>query len=525
MTHNRPWTLGFAALSLVLGLAACGDDSTTPGGGGGGSGTDAGSDAADGVSDGSGGGGTDGGTDGGGGATDEEGLYVVFTREVTVPEDPENEYTQLMVADTDCRAPSTEVCEPGSCPLTEIAPRYPDEPLCEIGCRVTPNLSHVVFLDRNNPRTLRVAPLGEDFQLAEDSEVVADEVEGYQLAGQFIAYRIGDRVYLYDLNTGEERQVTQFSNGQGGFHITQDGERLFINSVVSLTAMEMEVYPTNGDPGQPIYDFISGEEQGTGSFFNGREPMAVSPNGDRLAIITNQRNSYAPCGTNADCTAPGQLCLLSASPPRCVAEELTLHVIDLQEENLARLNTLCDDNASCGKDQFCDLTAPDSNGQGRCLPSRFVLGPSGPGACDVFSEGDYTEARPELAWRDDETVVALLGHECTETDIGITDIIAFGLSGQAFQEIEVNPGEDHGGCFDELNSCFDTAECRIEISNMNVSPAGSTIVMVADSFRTSNKNELWLVDGFARFPKQLLTTNIQYEVLQASLHQRDADAE
>lgn len=518
MIEQKRWPLGVALLGMLLLLGACGDDgsdSPNPGNGG----EDAGS-----------GGGTDGGepdgsgsdageTDGGGGQIVDETLLVVFTREVTVPEDPENEYTQLMIADTDCRAPSTQVCgDPGSCPLREIAPRYPDEPLCEVSCGVTPTMGHVVFLDPTDPRTLRYAPLGDDYQLAADSEVLASEVTDYELSGTFVAYRVGARVSLFNLETGEDRFIAEFQNNGGGFHLTPDGETLFVNTVTSLSSMEMEFYPTSGEPGQFVYQFISGELQGTGSAFDGQEPMAVAPDGTRLAIITEQRNSYAPCATSDDCTGVGQQCLTSASPPRCVATQLTLHVIDLSEEGRGRLGTLCTDNASCGADQFCDLTAPDSSGQGRCLPVRFVLGPTGPGACDFFAAGDYTEARAGLAWRDNETVVALLGHDCLETNIPITNVVAFGLSGEAFQDIEINPGENHGQCFNEVDNCTEVEECNVEIENMRVSPEGSTIVMVADSPQTPGKNELWLVDGFARFPKQLLTTSILYEVLTASLH-------
>ena len=505
--------LALAALT-ALALGCGGDDGGASGEGGGGGVTDAGGGA-----DGSGGGSGEsdaGGADTGGGIVDESGLRVVFTREATSISDSLPDYTQLMVAEPSCQAPSTQVCEPGTCPLIEIAPRYEDEPLCQVGCRVTSGMEFVVFLDPNNAQTLRYAPLDEGFQLSADSEVIAEGVNEYQVAGTFVAYRVNNDVNLFDLTNGDDRLVASFLNRGGGFHLSQDGTQLFINTVVSLTAMEMEVYPTSGDPGQPVYDFISGEEQGTGSDFSGREPMSLSPDGTRLAIMTTARNSYNPCSSNADCTGPGQACLQSASPPRCVAYELTLNIMNIESAN--RLNTPCDDDGSCGTDQFCDVTAPDQNGQGRCLPTRFVLGPTNAGACDTWSPGQYTDSRQQLAWRDNDTILALLEHDCAGLSIPVTDVMGFGLSGAAFTGIEVNPGEDHGGCYDDVEQCFDVADCRVEIANMAVSPGGSTIAMVADSFSSSRKNELWITDAVAGAEKRLMTTSIDYEILQVTMH-------
>lgn len=517
MTKNSlrmPLVMLAALAALAIG---CGGDDG--GGGGVGGTTDAGADtAADGSGEGSGE--TDAGvtdTGGGGGVVDESGLRVVFTREATSISDTLPDYTQLMVAEPSCKAPSTQVCDPGACPLIEVAPRYEDEPLCQVGCQVTSGMEFVVFLDPNNAQTLRFAPLDDGFQLAADSEVIAEEVNEYQVAGTFVAYRVNNDVNLYDLTNGDDGLVASFLNRGGGFHLSSDGTQLFINTVVSLTAMEMEVYPTNGDPGQPVFDFVSGEEQGTGSDFSGREPMALSPDGTRLAIMTTARNSYNPCSSNADCTGPGQACLQSASPPRCVAYELTLNIMNIDSAN--RLNTPCDDDSSCGDDQFCDVTAPDQNGQGRCLPTRFVLGPTNAGSCDNWSPGQYTDSRQELAWRDNDTILALLEHDCEEgLSIPVTDVMGFGLSGAAFTGIEVNPGEDHGGCFDEVEQCFTVEDCRIEVSNMSVSPGGSTIAMVADSFSSSRKNELWITDAVGGAEKRLMTTSIDYEILQVSMH-------
>ncbi len=494
-------------LSLGALAAACGGDDPVP------PGTDSGTDT--GVTD---GGATDGGEDVAEDTGPEpppvESLYIAYVRESTFEDIP----PQLVVVPSDCRPDNGELCDPGLCDETVVEPRNESEPLCNNGCLVTTDMSFVVFADPTEPRTLRFAPLGQDFQLSADSEIIATEVRDYQVAGNLVAYRAANELHILDLVSGSDSNVAAFGNDNGGFYLSVDGSKLFINDVVSLTAMETDIIDTATGTSEFLFKFISGEESGTGSFYSGREPMAVSPDGTRLAVVTNARTSGSQCSTSAECTADGATCLTSANPPRCIVQELTLNIINLDES--ASLRAACGSDGDCGSDHFCDLTAVDVNGQGECLPGRFVLGPAGPASCADLSLGQYNHIRGGLAWRGDRTLVSVLGQDCISGNIDVTDLVALNLDGAAFERVIENPSQDHGQCYDEVETCFDVAECIIEIDDAVSSPTGGTIAFIGDSISSANKSELWIIDAFGRGGKELVTRSIDWDILAVSLHPR-----
>lgn len=493
------------ALPLVLLLAACGDDDTTTPIGD--TGSDAGTDATGDVVDGD--------------TTDttpdvpvtSEDLLIAYTQESTFDDDTD---VQLLIVDSDCRAGSADLCDPGICDPVEVLPRNPSEPLCNRGCRLTDSLSHIVFLDPDEGQTLRAAPLGSDYQLTADSEIIATGVLSYQVAGQTIAYRVAGDLHIHDLATGADTIVAGFGNSGGGFHLSADASTLFVNDVTSLTAMQTSMVDLASTTVLPIFQFISGEPQGTGSFYSGGEAMALSPDGTRLAVITDARTSGAQCSTSAECTAPGESCLTSATPPRCVRQELTLNVINLNAAD--RLRTACSSDADCGDDHFCDLTALDAGGQGECLPGRFSLGPSGPTGCTNLQLGQYNGVRGDLAWRGDRTVVGVFSQDCIQGNIPVTDLVALNLDGAAYERIIENPGLDHGQCYDDVEGCFEPEDCVVEIDTTAISASGQTVGMVADSVSTNLKTELWLVDSYGRDGKEILTRSIDWEIRSVSLH-------
>ncbi len=489
-------------LTSALALGACGGDDTPPT-----QGTDTG-------------GGTDAGGDAGGDASadttvevpDPESLIVVLTRENT---DRSGE-VQLVVTDTDCRPSLAQLCEPGTCDETVVAPRSESEPLCDVSCLVTPQLTHVVFLDPSETTTLRSAPMGSDFQLTADSSIIATDVQEYFVADDLVAYRSGNDVHLHTLSSGADSVAYTFA-AQGAFRLSNDGSKLFVGEVVSLTAMDLTSVDTATGAVLPVFHFVAGEEQGTGSYYSGREAMALSPDGDRLAVVTDALTAGAICSSNADCTEPGSSCLTTAVRPRCVRQELTLNVINLNETD--RLRTACASDVDCGDDHFCDLTSLDVDAMGECLPGRFLLGPSGPRACETLALGQYSDSRGNLAWRGDRTVVGVFAQECVRGNIDVTDVVALNLDGAAFERIEENRERDHGGCYDEVEACFESESCAIEIERVTMSPSGQTLALVADSVTSSQKSELWLLDAFGAEDKIIVTSSIFWEVKAASLHE------
>ncbi len=452
-----------------------------------------------------------------------EPLLITFTREATSLDGGLPDYVQVMVVDETCRPPNVELCDPGSCEPIEIAPRNASEPLCNNGCRISSDLSWIVFLDPEEARTLRKAPIGPDYQLTADSSIVATEVADYAVEQRTVAYRVGDDLHVHELDSGADRVVAAFAGaGRGAFHLSGDATRLFVNNVATLTAMDVDVIDLATDNLTRVHHFVSGEEQGTGSFYSGREPMAVSPDGGHLAVVTNARTSRSLCNSNADCVDPGYTCLSSAAPPRCVRQELTLNLINLSATD--RLDLPCSSDAECGDAHLCDLTALDGEGQGRCIPGRFELGPSGPTACQFLAPGQYANIRGELGWRTEESVVALLAQDCTSGNIPVTDVVALNLfAGAAVERIIENPSQNHGGesCWDPVEECWSPADCFIEISDMAVSETGNTVALVGDSISSAFKDELWIADGYGRGEMDLMSRSIDWDVLSVQVHPRE----
>lgn len=509
MTHRtqrrrarRTSLRSFLLVGSALAFAACGDDPKPGEGADTGTGMDAGTDV----------GGEDASTDATIDVPEPESLLVVLTRENT---DRSGE-VQLVVTDTECRPSLAQLCEPGTCDETVVEPRSASEPLCNVSCRVTPDLSHVVFADPSQASTLRIAPMGSDFQLSEDSTIVATDVAEYFVAEDMVAYRTGNDIHLYTPSTGADSSVYTFAS-QGAFSLSNDGSKIFVGEVTSLTSMDLTAVDTASGAVLPVFHFIAGQEQGTGSYYTGREPMSLSPDGTRLAVVTDALTAGSLCSSNADCTEPGSQCLTTAVRPRCVRQELTLNVINLNETD--RLRTACASDAECGADHFCDLSVVNEDAKGECLPGRFLLGPSGPRACETLSLGQYASSKGDLAWRGERTVVGVFAQKCITGNIDVTDVVALNLDGAAFERIEENPERDHGGCYDDVEACFDAAECAVEIERVTMSPSGQTLALVADSVTSSQKSELWLLDAFGTEGKTIVTSSIFWEVKAATLHE------
>jgi hypothetical protein len=446
-----------------------------------------------------------------------EQLHVVYTRRETtnLPDIPDR--TQLMVTNEECRASNPDLCDPGSCDApVEIEPRTESEPLCETTCLVTPALDYVVFIDSESATTLRYAPIGGDFQLTSDSAVITTGLVDFRVGGNIVAYRDDLAVRIFNLEDGTDTEVGDLG-ASGGFYISDDGSQLFLNRVTSLTAMQISQYDVASGSENVLYQFIAGEEQGTGSFFSGREPMALSPDGTHLAVLTAGRTSSNLCAEDTDCSG-GYSCLTNAVPARCVRQELVLSVINLEQVDL--LGGPCTSDNDCGAGHECDMSAPTEEGDGECMAAQTFLGPSGPQACAQLTSGQYARWRDGFAWRNNNEVMALLFHECSGQNIPVTDVVAINWTNDAIDRVIENPGQPHGGCVDSVEQCYDTDRCNIEISQLAVSPSGGTIALIADSYTSTAKNELWMADAYGRLGKEPMTRSIDFEIGSVQLIER-----
>ena len=197
-----------------------------------------------------------------------------------------------------------------------------------------------------------------------------------------------------------------------------------------------------------------------------------------------------------------------------------MNVINLTATD--RLREACGSDVDCGDDHFCDLSALDVNAQGECLPARFSLGPAGPASCSLLAQGQYDGVRGDLAWRNDRTVLGVFSQNCISGNIPVTDLISLNLDGAAIERIVENTGVDHGGCLNSVEQCYEAADCAIEIDNSWVSPSGQTVALVADSYTTQLKSEVWIVDSYGRGGKNVMTRSSEWDVRTVSVHPGDA---
>ncbi len=416
-----------------------------------------------------------------------------------------------------------EDCEPGACEPIRVTGGTAEPTFsCEGGCVALDDLSAIIWMQLGGENTLRIAPLGEDFVISAPSEVIATGVSEYQTAAGKVAYRIGQDLRVYDVATSASIELANLGTLSGGFRLSGDGESVFVNRV-TLTTMDVSVTPSTGGTESLLYHFVSGEERGTGSFYSGRELMALSPDGARLAVITDALTSANECETNSDCdAAEGFTCLTSGNPPRCTAQQLMLHVIKLAD--VGQLDAACVADSNCGGDQFCDLTAPDSEGAGVCMPKRVFLGPSGPTACNTLTLGEFDTAIGELGWRDNSSVTFGVSQECTNraSNILMSAILAVDFDSGAITRLYDNPGNSHPGldCYDEARQEIVPESCWLEVGAVALSPSGQTVAFSGSKPSTAEVNMLWRIDSFGRRERELMTDDGAFTVLSVNVHPR-----
>jgi hypothetical protein len=252
--------------------------------------------------------------------------------------------------------------------------------------------------------------------------------------------------------------------------------------------------------------------------------MALSPNGKLLAVVTQGLTSTTPCESNTDCDAAnGFACLLSASPKRCVAQQLVVNIIN--REAAEQLDAPCFDAIDCGAEHSCDLTAPAEDGTGLCVPRQILLGPSGPSSCSTLTLGEYEAAVSKMAWRDDRSLLVTGRQECigAASNILVTDLVAISLDGASpITRLIENPGQAHPGpdCYDEIRQEIVPESCFVQIQNMAVSPSGRTVAFAGTKPSARSIDMLWRIDSYGERKRELMSDDSSFSVLSITLHSR-----
>jgi hypothetical protein len=493
-------------ISAALGLIACGGDSDGDGNADATTGGDVTGPGTDGTT------GTDGATtDGGIPQPSRESIYVAWTERPNAGGQPDAQ-AQLFIATDDCSLDKTDLCDPGTCEPIEVLPTDAASPYCRYRCDLTPDMAHLVYADSNDAQTLRSVPLGADFQPSGEESVVAAGVTAYSIGEGAVAYIAGNTVFYHDLATGSDVELESLQ-GLGGVYLSPDGSTVLVKRVTSVTGTTMDLvrYAPDGGDGGIVFTFE--DALPTGSLLSGNEPVAISPNGQFAAIVTNYRNQTNICATNADCTEPGFTCPVGSVNSRCISQQRTAQIVNLQATD--QLGETCAADADCGERHLCDLSAPDSSGQGTCLPGRVAFGYSGQNACSVLRVGEYNGVVGRVMWVNDRQFSAVLSNPCGGQSLEITDLVLVDSANGDIQTLIENPGQPFGGCENSVEQCYEATDCNVEYYNSSPSPGGAWYGLVGDSYTSANNPEAWLYDvrRDERIPltRSILTdvTNIQ----------------
>jgi hypothetical protein len=507
--YGKDRVFGLILLSSALALAACGSDD------GGGDGDDDNGGQSDGGGGGGGGTDADAGDDTGGiTPPPRESIYVVWGEQPSNGASDPSARSRLLVGNDDCSVDSAEVCGgAGSCDSVEIAPQAEGSEYCRYRCELTPSMDYLVYGDSSDPQTVRYVRLGDDFQPTGADEVLATGVSSYVVADGAVAYRTTDTVFMADLVTGTSTQIEQLA-GLGGMYTPPSASTVIVKRVTSVTGTTMDLVRYNPDGGGETLLYTFQDAQETGSLLSGNEAVAMSPNEQFVAVLTNYRNQTNICATNADCTEAGFTCPIGGVNARCNSQQLTIQVINL--ESAGQLGVSCTGDADCGERHTCDLAAPSDSGEGTCIPGRIPLGYSGQNRCTVLRVGEYDGAVGDMQWINDRQVTGVFSNSCSGADIPITDVVTVDTQNGTIQALIENVGEPFGGCVDQVEQCYDANECTVQYYDGAVSPAGAWYGLVGDSYSAKGNPELWLYDvrGDERIPvtRSIFTDVISVQV-------------
>ena len=345
---------------------------------------------------------------------------------------------------------------------------------CPVGCPINAGQTHLIYLNTDDtPWTLWAAPIakvGEDWsvEVINNRQVTHGELLGFGWAGPArIHYAIssgpgetsGLNIFLQDLGGENNIQVAQ--NPGNGFYRVDPSGRFMVLLRTTLDAMSVSVLAISrlAEGEYSIHTF--GGNTGTGSEFSGKEPLAFSPDGTKVAIFTTFRPS-------------------PAEPP-----EFRLSIFDID---------------------------PDLSQEQPRMLDNYLLGPGGQGACDRRLEGQHIAAAQNPIWSPDGKAIYFLaearegrvpcqtpGMNKKETDIvriGLND--DFSVDRDGIVNISSNPRDDNA----------------FEMEHLTLTPSGDGMVVTGVPSNTRNTELYILSSEVTDFRRQLnkLTKDISYDV-------------
>lgn len=433
---------------------------------------------------------------------------------------------------------------------------------CEIGCWLSTDLSYFVYIRPSSQGVNAFdvyATSVDNLQAQGDGSVIAESVERVLFKGDMVTYMrdngAGKMAYYLELGATQEQAIGELTvkgdsrDTQDSWHISSTaGKAVTFSPSLQTLSIRVADIGTSITSANQIHVIDGGNYQETGgSYFGSNIPVAFSPDGRFMALLTTAPNNYNVCSGNGDCdAAKGRHC---GENDLCTAREVTVRTFDL--EALDEISNGSSDGAECTADSECSpahecyIPSDFQLDLARCIPRRVVLGlpntpkqprvgnvPSREG-CELTQEIDgyeYTDVRPPLTFGADGNLYVTAARECGgrpgEINMGDTDILRISPLGGVVDVVTGNMAEnfDDGRCYDLTENRIDITDCVIYIDNAVLSPNGQELAFLAtnpnvtDVSKASATFDVWSVLANGEEREWLGDSDLFDEVLRIGVH-------
>ena len=179
-------------------------------------------------------------------------------------------------------------------------------------CQLSPDMSWVAWLEPGEGAggfALWAAPVDVKNKTVrtDDKRLVNDEVNGFRFTSDLIVYSRGQavgprgeiEVWVEPIGGPDEaacaddktrcQSIAGIINGNGGFRVTKVSN-LIILIKTTLSSMTLDFYNASTGATQTLYTF--GEQDGTGSEFDGRQPIGLATDSTYLSVFTRNDSAW-----------------------------------------------------------------------------------------------------------------------------------------------------------------------------------------------------------------------------------------
>jgi hypothetical protein len=374
---------------------------------------------------------------------------------------------------------------------TQVSPDGAD---CRLGCWLSDDLGTLITAQSNEAAfDVLTTPLNTSFETDGNATPIASGVRRIEVRGNIVTYVKeeggSNNAYYQELGGGGETLVGTIGEAnatEGDWHLDPESSAGVLYNA-TLQTLDVKIGELGDELQELTYTLNSENYQMTsGSYFGGSIPTAFSPDGKRMAFVTQKAPlDYNLCDDASECLGPGQRC---GQFGRCAAIEVAVHFFDL--DNLDNLGEACSADDTCGPVHTCDIPAEDAVDQAVCIPRRVVLGlpgdqmQNGQTGC-ALTEGNedyhYTDIRSPISFGPDGDLYLTAARACGEFNIEDTDILRLSPESSDYSVVWGNDGVNFSpdDCYDPVEEAVDVTNCTVWIERAMISPGGNELAFIA----------------------------------------------